>query len=60
MTHEFKGHDDWIRCCEFSLPDAASWLLATASNNSIVHVWDLDAKVLEKGKDGKPTSIVPL
>ncbi|KAJ0119895.1 NACHT and WD domain protein [Diaporthe amygdali] len=62
LTHEFQGHDDWIRGGAFSPPSSSNRLLATASDDRTVRVWDLSEKVVEKDKDNcsAPTLRVPL
>lgn len=58
MTHKILGHDDWIRGAAFSPPSPVNRLLATASDDRTVQVWDLDAKIQEK--DGEPAVYVPI
>ncbi|KAI0474723.1 WD40-repeat-containing domain protein [Xylaria cf. heliscus] len=56
MTHKALAHDDWIRGGAFSPPSVVNRLLATASDDRTIRVWNLEAKVPDRDKDGEPTA----
>ena len=52
LTHKILGHDDWVRGGALSPTSIGNRLLATASDDRTIRVWDLDAEVGERNKDG--------
>ncbi|KAI0202705.1 hypothetical protein F4808DRAFT_468333 [Astrocystis sublimbata] len=56
MTHKTQGHDYGILGGAFSPPSVVNRLLATASTDKAIRVYNLDAKVPDKDKDGEPTA----
>ncbi|KAL8370980.1 hypothetical protein RB595_001030 [Gaeumannomyces hyphopodioides] len=60
VTHEILAHTDWIRGGALSPPSAVGRLLATASDDKTVKVWDLDGEFPERDADGDLTHSAPL
>ncbi len=49
-THDFHGHEDWVRSGVFSIQEQ---LVASASDDGTVRVWDLNAKSRGDDKGGQ-------
>ncbi|KAI1420587.1 WD40-repeat-containing domain protein [Xylaria sp. FL1777] len=57
MTHENLEHDDWVRGSAFSPPCVDNLLLATASDDGIIRVWNVDTQVPKNNKDNAPAPL---
>lgn len=44
LQAQLKGHEDWIKCMDFTKLSNQKWLLATGSQDRYIRVWNLEFK----------------